>query len=93
MTNSPKFTKMQKMFHEKSMTIAKVQLVVETQIVIVDVNVVDFNVTTRSIVAKEHVLKDREPRKAKNVVDWGKEEWLKQSMVEIIQQIQKTQTQ
>jgi hypothetical protein len=29
------------MFHEKSMTVAKVQLVVETQIVIAYVNVVD----------------------------------------------------
>jgi hypothetical protein len=30
--------------------------------------------------------------KQKNVVDWEKEEWLKQFMVETIQQIQKTQT-
>jgi hypothetical protein len=36
------------------------------------------------------VFKDREPRKEKNVADWEKEEWLKQSMVETIQQIYKT---
>jgi hypothetical protein len=33
------------------------------------VNVVDVNVTTRSKVTKEHVFKDRKPRKAKSVVD------------------------
>jgi hypothetical protein len=33
------------------------------------VNVVDVNVTTRSKVIKEHVLKDKEPRNAKSVVD------------------------
>jgi hypothetical protein len=31
------------------------------------------------------VFKDREPRKPKNVVDYDKEEPLKQSMVETIQ--------
>jgi hypothetical protein len=36
---------------------------------------------------------DRNPGKAKNVADWEKEERLKKAMVEIIQQIQKTQTQ
>ncbi len=41
------------MFHGKSMTIVEVQHVVETQIVIMDVNVVDVNVTTRSIITKE----------------------------------------
>jgi hypothetical protein len=51
------------------MTITKVQLVVETQTVIVDVNVVDVNVTTRSKVTEEQVFKDREPRKAKNGFD------------------------
>jgi hypothetical protein len=45
------------------------QHVTKTQIVIVDVNVVDVNVTTRSKVIEEHVLKDGEPRKTKNVVD------------------------
>jgi hypothetical protein len=43
----------------------------------VDVNVVDVNVTTRSKVIEEHVFKDREPRKVKNVANWEKEEWLK----------------
>jgi hypothetical protein len=37
------------------------------------------------------VFKDREPRKAKNVVEWEKEAQLKQSMVEAIQHIQKSQ--
>jgi hypothetical protein len=32
----------------------------------------DVNVTTRSKATKEHVFKDRKPRKAKNVVDWEK---------------------
>ncbi len=72
------------------MTVVEVQLVIETQIVIVDVNVVDVIVTTRSKVTKEQVFKHREPKKAKSVVDQEKEERLKQSMVEIIQQIQKT---
>ncbi len=69
MTNSPKFVEMQKMFHGKSMTILEVQLVAETQIIIVDVNVVDVNVTTRSKVSEEHVFKGKEPRKAKSVAD------------------------
>ncbi len=51
------------------MTIIEVQPVVETQTVIVDVNVVDINVTTRSKMIEEHVFKDREPRKSKNVGD------------------------
>jgi hypothetical protein len=65
------------MFHGKSLTIAEVQLIVETQIIIVDVNVVDVNVITRSKVTKEQVFKDREPRKTKNVADWEKEKQLK----------------
>jgi hypothetical protein len=48
MTNCPKFTKIQKMFHGKSMTIKKIQLVVKTQTITTNVNVVDVNVTTRS---------------------------------------------
>jgi hypothetical protein len=65
------------MFHGKSIIVAKVQLVVKTQIVIVDVNVVDVNVTTRSKVIEEHMFKDRETRKVKSVANWEKEEWLK----------------
>jgi len=57
------------MFHGKSMAITKVQPIVETQTIIVDVNVLDVNVTTRSKVTKKHVFKDRKPRKAKSVVD------------------------
>jgi hypothetical protein len=49
--------------------IAKVQLIAKTQIVIANVNVVDINVITRSKTIEEQVYKDREPRKAKNVVD------------------------
>jgi predicted HTH transcriptional regulator len=45
MTNCPKFVEMQKMFHGKVVTITKVQPIVETQIVIINVNVVDVNVT------------------------------------------------
>jgi hypothetical protein len=63
MTRCPKFAKMQKMFHGKSMIITKAQHVVETQIIIIDVNVVDVNVTTRSKIIEEHVLHDREPKK------------------------------
>jgi hypothetical protein len=51
------------------------------------VNVVDVNVTTRNKVIEEHVFKEREPRKANSVVDWEKEERLKQSMVETTQHI------
>jgi hypothetical protein len=46
--------------------------------------VVDVNVTTRSKAIEEYVFKDREPRKAKNVIDWEKKKWLKNSMVETI---------
>ncbi len=57
------------MFHGKSMEIAKVQLITETQTITVDVNVVDVNVTIKSKVIEEHVFKDRKPRKTKNVID------------------------
>jgi hypothetical protein len=39
--------------------------------------VVDVNVTTRNKITKEHVFKDRNLRKPKNVVDQEKEEQLK----------------
>jgi hypothetical protein len=87
MTNCPKFVKMQKMFHGKSMIVIEVQPIVETQLVIMDVNVVDVYVTIRSKITKEQLFMDRGPRNANSVVTWEKEEWLKQSMVEIIQQI------
>ncbi len=48
-------------------------------------NVVDVNVRTRIKATKEQVFKDRELRKAKSVIEWEKEKWLKQSMVETIQ--------
>jgi len=53
---------------------------------------VDVNVATKSKITKEHVFKDRKLRKTKSVTNWEKEEWLKKSMVETIQQIQNTQT-
>jgi hypothetical protein len=49
MRNCPKFTEMQKMFHGKSMVVAKVQTIVETQTITTYVNVVDVNVTTSKI--------------------------------------------
>ncbi len=69
------------------MTIIEVQPIVEAQIGIVDVNVVDVNVVTRSKATKEHMFKDRKPRKAKSVIDCEKEKQSKKSMVDIIQQI------
>jgi hypothetical protein len=69
MTDCPKFVEMQKMFHGNSMTVAKVQFVAKTQIVIADVNVVDINVTIRSKMTEEQVFKDKELRKAKSVID------------------------
>jgi len=45
----------------------------------------DVNVATKSKATKEQVFKDRKQRKAKSVVDWEKEDWLKKSMVGIIQ--------
>jgi hypothetical protein len=62
-------------------TIIEIQHVAKT-LIITDVNVVDVNVTIRSKVIEKQVFKDRQPREAKNVVDWEKEERLKQSMVE-----------
>jgi hypothetical protein len=69
MTNCPKFVEMQKMFHGKYVIITEVQLIVDTQTITSNVNVVDVNVTTKIKVTKEHVFKDREPRKAKSVVN------------------------
>jgi len=69
MIDCPKFIEVQKMFHRKYVTIAKVQPIVETQIVITDVNVVDVDVIARSKATEEHVFKDREPRKAKSATN------------------------
>ncbi len=57
------------MFHGKSMTIVKLQHVVEIQTITTNVNVVDVNVTTRSKAIEEHVLKDRKTRKTNSDVD------------------------
>jgi hypothetical protein len=51
------------------MEVIEVQLVAETQIVTINVNVLDINVTTRSKVIEEHVFKNREPRKKNSDVD------------------------
>jgi hypothetical protein len=48
MTNCPKFIEMHKIFHGKYVTVVEVQPIVETQTIIVDVNMVDVNVTIRS---------------------------------------------
>jgi hypothetical protein len=57
------------MFHGKSMAVAEVQHVVETQTIITNVNVVDVNVTTRSKVIEEQVFKDIEPRKTNSAAN------------------------
>jgi hypothetical protein len=46
------------MFHGKFVAIAKVQPIVETQIITTYENVVDVNVTTRSKATEEQVFKD-----------------------------------
>jgi uncharacterized protein YhfF len=65
------------MFHGKFVVIAEVQFVVKRQTIITNVNVVDVNVMTRNKVIEEHVFKNGEPRKAKNVTNWEKKEQLK----------------
>ncbi len=84
MKYSPKFVEMQKIFHGKFVAIVEIQPIIKAQTMIIDVNVVDVNVTTRSKITKKQMFKDREPRKAKNVVDQEKEKQLKKSMVETI---------
>ncbi len=76
MIDCPKFVHMQKMFHGKFVVIIEVQLV-KRQTIITNVNVVDVNVMTRNKVIEEHVFKNGEPRKAKNVANWEKKEQLK----------------
>jgi hypothetical protein len=78
---------MQKMFHGKFMAIVKVQHVAETYTITVNVNMMDVKVTTRSKVIKKQVFKDKERRKINSIVNWEKEEQLKKSMVETIEQI------
>ncbi len=71
MTNCLKFTKMQKMFHGKYVTITKVQPIANIQTITTNVNVVDANVTTRSKVIEKHVFKDGEPKKNKKCYKLG----------------------
>jgi hypothetical protein len=56
MIDYPKFVEMQKMFHGKSITIAKVQHDAKTQTIITDVNVVDINATIRSKIIGKQVF-------------------------------------
>jgi hypothetical protein len=53
MIDCRKFAKMQKMFHGKYMAIAKVQPIIKTQTLTIEVNVVDVNITTRSKIVEE----------------------------------------
>jgi hypothetical protein len=55
------------------------------------VNVIDINVATRSIIIKDHVFQEREPRKNKITTYWEKKEKLKKTMVKTIQHLQKVQ--
>ncbi len=55
------------------MIVVEVQFVPKIKIITTNVNVVDVNVTTRRKPTKEHVFKDREPRKAKSATNWEKE--------------------
>ncbi len=57
------------MFHGKSIIVAKVQPIVEIQIVTTYVNAVDVNVTTRSKATKEQVFKDKKPKKVNNATN------------------------
>jgi hypothetical protein len=63
MTDYHKLTKMKRMFHGKFMIVAKVQPIAKIKTITTNVNVVDVNVTIRNKAIKEHVFKDREPRK------------------------------
>ncbi len=53
MIDCPKFVEMQKMFHGKYVIVVEVQPIVETQTIIVNVNVVDVNVITRGKIIEE----------------------------------------
>jgi len=65
MTSCPKFIKMQKMFHGKSMAVIEVQPITETQIIIADVNVVDVNGTTRNKITEKLMFKDKRAKESK----------------------------
>jgi len=53
MIDCPKFVEMQKMFHGKYVIVVEGQPIVETQTIIVNVNVVDVNVITRGKIIEE----------------------------------------
>ncbi len=69
MKNCPKFVEIQTMFHGKYVAVAKDQPIVEMQTITTYVNVVDVNVIIRNKIIEEHVIKEREPRKAKSVAN------------------------
>jgi len=49
--------------------VVEVQPIVKVKTIIADVNVVDVNVTMKSKATKEHVFKDRKPRKTNSAID------------------------
>jgi len=57
------------MFHGKFVIVVEVQPIVKVKTIIADVNVVDVNVTMKSKATKEHVFKDRKPRKTNSAID------------------------
>jgi hypothetical protein len=59
MTDCPKLTERQKMFHGRYVEVAKVQPITGTQTITVNVNVVDVDVTIKSKAIRKHVFKDR----------------------------------
>ncbi len=55
------------------MIVTKVQPIAKIKTITTNVNVVDINITIRNKAIKEHVFRDREPRKTKNVTNRDKE--------------------
>jgi hypothetical protein len=53
MTNCPKFVETQKMFHGKFVVVANVQIIVETQLVIMDMNMANVNNTRNPIICNQ----------------------------------------
>ncbi len=80
---------MQKMFQKKNAPSLDGKVVANVKIFITDINVVDVNIATKSRIIEEQVFQDKEPWKKKKFIDWEKEEKLKKTMVETIQQLQK----
>ncbi len=79
------------MFQGKNASSLKGKVVTKVKTITINVNVVDVNVVTRSRITKDQVFQEKEPRKNKSTVDWEKNQKLKKTMVEIIQQLHKSQ--